>query len=493
VRRAWLGVAAVLAGAAGLGAWSVAPAGRGDPVVVQVPPGADAARVAEVLYRHGLLRSRLAFRLWARGWGLEDRLQAGEYRFSPSEGVVDILRRLAAGDVVHHRVTFPEGFSARQVAERLDRLGLVDAEEFLREVGRADRHWIPQMHGNTTGSVEGYLFPDTYSFPRGLPAERAVAAMVARFRDVTGPLWDLPRPLGLSPHEVVTVASLVEREARHDFERARIAGVLYNRLRRGMPLQVDATVLYALGRHKERVLYRDLEVDSPYNTYRTAGLPPGPIANPGLASLQAALQPEAHDYLYYVARPDGTHVFSRTLAEHERARRSLQLPERVPGRPPCGEDPGGVGCARAGAGSRTWRCGGLATSPWTCSRPGASEVCCSTSTTPWSPTAPRKSRTTWRGGWNSSGRGACRVPWCPTASRGGPEGSHSSWAGPRWGDGRSPTRAGSGGLWRCWGLPPPPRPWWATSCSRTSGPGTGWGCSRCWWSPCSPGSSSPPG
>ncbi len=334
MRRAWLGVAAVLAGAAGLGAWSVAPAGRGDPVVVQVPPGADAARVAEVLYRHGLLRSRLAFRLWARGWGLEDRLQAGEYRFSPSEGVVDILRRLAAGDVVHHRVTFPEGFSARQVAERLDRLGLVDAEEFLREVGRADRHWIPQMHGNTTGSVEGYLFPDTYSFPRGLPAERAVAAMVARFRDVTGPLWDLPRPLGLSPHEVVTVASLVEREARHDFERARIAGVLYNRLRRGMPLQVDATVLYALGRHKERVLYRDLEVDSPYNTYRTAGLPPGPIANPGLASLQAALQPEAHDYLYYVARPDGTHVFSRTLAEHERARRSLQLQERVPGRPP---------------------------------------------------------------------------------------------------------------------------------------------------------------
>ncbi len=327
-------MAAALASVVGLVAWSLAPTGRGGLVLVQVPPGADASQVAEVLHRHGLLRSRLAFRLWARGWGLQGRIQAGEYKFSPSEGVGEILRRLAAGDVVRHRVTFPEGFSAREVAQRLDRLGLVDAEAFLQEVGQRDRHWIPEMEGNTTGSVEGYLFPDTYYFPRGLPAERAVAAMVARFREATGPLWSLPRPLGLSPHEVVTVASLVEREARYDFERARIAGVLYNRLRRGMPLQVDATVLYALGRHKERVLYRDLEVDSPYNTYRTAGLPPGPIANPGLASLRAALQPESHDYLYYVARPDGTHVFTRTLAEHERAKRSLRRQERVRESPP---------------------------------------------------------------------------------------------------------------------------------------------------------------
>ncbi len=312
-----------MAGTALGAAWAAAPPGRGEPVVVVIPAGADAARVAELLHRHGVLRSPWVFRLWARWRGLEGRIQAGEYRFSPTEGVEAILQRLAAGDVVRHRVTFPEGLTAEEVARRLEEHGVVDAQAFLAEVARADRYWIPEMEGNTTGRVEGYLFPDTYQFPGGYPPDRVVAAMLERFREATAPLWAQPRPLGLTPHAVVTVASLVEREARHDFERPRIAGVLYNRLRRGMPLQVDATVLYALGRHKERVLYHDLEVDSPYNTYRRAGLPPGPIANPGLASLQAALKPEAHDYLYYVARPDGTHVFTRTLQEHERARRSL--------------------------------------------------------------------------------------------------------------------------------------------------------------------------
>lgn len=325
-RRVWLGAAAATASLAIWIAWLTAPVGGGKPAVVEVPPGADAAQVAALLHHHGLIRSPLAFRLWVRWQGVEGRIQVGEYRFSPREGVGSIVRRLAAGDVVRYPLTFPEGLSARDVARRLADRGLADEHQFLQEVRRADRHWIPEMAGNATGSVEGYLFPDTYQFSRGLPPEKIVAAMVARFRQATAPLWSLPRPLDLTPHEVVTLASLVEREARWDSERARIAGVLYNRLRRGMPLQVDATVLYALGQHKERVLYRDLEVDSPYNTYRRAGLPPGPIANPGLASLRAALQPEAHDYLYYVARSDGSHVFTRTLSEHERAKRAVQRP-----------------------------------------------------------------------------------------------------------------------------------------------------------------------
>ncbi len=324
--RGWWGpllAALAAAGTAGVGAWSVAPVGSGEPVVLAVPAGADASSVAELLHRRRLIRSPLAFRALARWQGLEGRIQAGEYRISPSEGTREILRRLSAGDVIRYRVTLPEGFTAREVGRRLAQLGLVDPQAFMAEVARADRHWIPEMEGNRTGSVEGYLFPDTYEFPRGMTADRVVAAMVGRFRQATEPLWALPRPLGLLPHQVVTVASLVEREARLDAERARIAGVLYNRLRRGMPLQVDATVLYALGQHKNPVLYRDLEVDSPYNTYRRSGLPPGPIANPGLASLRAALQPEPHDYLYYVARPDGTHVFSRTLIQHERARKEV--------------------------------------------------------------------------------------------------------------------------------------------------------------------------
>lgn len=293
-------------------------------MVVHVPPGADAGQVAELLYRHGLIRSRLAFRLRARWRGLEGRLQAGEYRFRPAETLDQLLDRLASGDVIRYRVTIPEGYTAQQIADLLHRLGLVDRAAFLREVGNVPAHRIPEMEGNQTSSVEGYLFPDTYEFPRGLPARAVVATMIARFREATRELWALPRPLGLSPHAVVTVASLVEREARHDEERRRIAGVVYNRLRREMPLQVDATVLYALGRHKERVLYADLDVPSPYNTYRRRGLPPGPIANPGRESLRAALQPELHDFLYYVARQDGTHVFSRTLSEHERAVRALR-------------------------------------------------------------------------------------------------------------------------------------------------------------------------
>lgn len=293
-------------------------------MVVHVPPGADAGQVAELLHRHGLIRSRLAFRLRARWRGLEGRLQAGEYRLWPAEALDQLLDRLASGDVIRYRVTIPEGYTAQQIADLLHRLGLVDRAAFLREVRNVLAHRIPEMEGNQTSSVEGYLFPDTYEFPRGLPARAVVATMIARFREATRDLWALPRPLGLSPHAVVTVASLVEREARHDEERRRIAGVVYNRLRREMPLQVDATVLYALGRHKDRVLYADLDVPSPYNTYRRRGLPPGPIANPGRESLRAALQPEPHDFLYYVARRDGTHVFSRTLFEHERAVRALR-------------------------------------------------------------------------------------------------------------------------------------------------------------------------
>lgn len=313
----------VLAVVGGWTCWSLRSTGEGEPVIVRVPAGADAGQIAELLYRHGLIRNPLVFRVRARWRGLEGRLQAGEYRFTPAEGVDRLLDRLAAGDVIRYRVTVPEGYTAEQIADLLHRLGVVDRVAFLREVRNASSYSIPEIEGNKTSHLEGYLFPDTYEFPRGLPARTVVAAMLARFREATQDLWALPRPLGLSPHEVVTLASLVEREARYDAERARIAGVLYNRLKRGMPLQVDATVLYALGRHKHRVLYEDLDVPSPYNTYRHLGLPPGPIASPGLRSLRAALQPEQHDFLYYVARPDGTHVFSRTLAEHVRALRAV--------------------------------------------------------------------------------------------------------------------------------------------------------------------------
>jgi UPF0755 protein len=316
---------AVVAGGAWMYAhWALGAAGGGSAIRLVIPQGASALQIGELLRERGLVRDAWIFRLLVAWRGLDGALQAGEYLFSPDEGIHRILHRLAAGDVVLHRVTIPEGYTVAQIADALARKGLVDRDRFLRLSREDRRFWIPQMRGNASGSLEGYLFPDTYLLPSGLPEERVVQLMVDRFRAAAGSLLEGPLPMGLTPHEVVTVASLVEREAQLDPERARIAGVIYNRLRRGMLLQVDATVLYALGRHQEVVLYRDLEVDSPYNTYRYAGLPPGPIASPGLPSILAALRPESHDYLYYVARPDGSHVFSRTLEEHNRAIRTIR-------------------------------------------------------------------------------------------------------------------------------------------------------------------------
>jgi UPF0755 protein len=328
LKRIWVAaVAAVVA--LGVGTWlyahwALGAAGTGPATEVRIPQGASVPQIAELLRARGLVRDPLAFRMLARWRGVEGRLQAGEYRFAPDEGAQRILSRLAAGDVIRHSVTIPEGYTVAQIADTLAARGLVDRDRFLRLTQQAGRFWIPQMRGNATTSLEGYLFPDTYLIPRGLTEERVIRIMVDRFRAATGALLGGPLPMKLTPHEVVTVASMVEREARVDGERARIAGVIYNRLRIGMRLEVDATVLYALGEHREVVLYRDLEVDSPYNTYRYHGLPPGPIASPGIASILAALRPESHDFLYYVARSDGSHVFSRTLAEHNRAVRAIR-------------------------------------------------------------------------------------------------------------------------------------------------------------------------
>jgi UPF0755 protein len=305
--------AAVVASAAA----SVRPADpAGSPKVVVIPAGASAVDIGRQLESAGIVRRASDF-VWAvRLRGVGGRLQGGEYRLSPAMSLLEVVDVLARGQVLLHDVTIPEGYTAAEGARVLAEAGLGDRgrleELALRGAARLPH---PFLRSVPTGSLEGYLFPDTYRLPRGWPEEKVMGVLLDRFAQVVLPLWREQgggRPL----HEIVTLASLVEREARRDDERALIAGVLYNRLRRGMRLEVDATVLYALGGHKAVVTYRDLEVDSPYNTYRRTGLPPGPIANPGLASLQAALRPAATEYLYYVARPDGSHVFSRTYQEH---------------------------------------------------------------------------------------------------------------------------------------------------------------------------------
>jgi UPF0755 protein len=227
--------------------------------------------------------------------------------------VVDVLAR---GEVVLHAVTIPEGFTAEQIVRTLAGRGLGDPAR-LRALtrngaGQFAYDFVRRIPG---GSLEGYLFPDTYYLPRFLDEREVVDRFLAQFTQVVLPLWR-EAGAGRTVHEIITIASMIEREAKTTGDRPLIAGVLYNRLARGWRLEVDATVLYALGAHKSIVTFEDLKVNSRYNTYLYAGLPPGPIANPGLGAIRAALRPARTDYLFYVARPDGSHAFSRTLAEH---------------------------------------------------------------------------------------------------------------------------------------------------------------------------------
>lgn len=230
----------------------------------------------------------------------------------------EIAYAIASGKTATVKLTIPEGFTLRQIAERVGGTGLCTTEEFLTAAvpAAAGAAGIP----GKPDSLEGYLFPATYVLDYGAPSEKIVAEFLRAFRErvVDGMADDLARskrPL----HEIVTIASLIEREARVEKDRPLISSVIYNRLRIGMKLQIDATVLYALGEHKDRVLYEDLRVDSPFNTYRNPGLPPHAIASPGEASLRAALNPAETDYLFYVAKPDGSHLFTRTYEEHLQA------------------------------------------------------------------------------------------------------------------------------------------------------------------------------
>jgi UPF0755 protein len=288
--------------------------------VVDIRPGATTDEVTALLRGKGLLRNALAFRIGARLSGDGSRIKQGEYALSPTMSGARILRALVAGESIRHRFTVPEGASIKGIARALREQGLSDPDAFetaARE-GAAD---FATEFPKPTDSLEGYLFPDTYELDRHLPPDRLVTMMLEQFDRV---VWrDIAKRganlRGRSLHTIITLASLVEGEAKRPQERATIAGVLWNRLSQGRPLQCDATVQYALGDHKQRLTFDDLAVESPYNTYLHVGLPPGPINNPGRESIEAALNPAAVPYLYYVARADGSHVFTRTYQEHLRA------------------------------------------------------------------------------------------------------------------------------------------------------------------------------
>ena len=303
-----------------------------------VEPGQGALEIGASLRTLGLVRHPQIFRLHVLSRGDGGRLRTGEYSLEGELSLDEIVDKLVRGDVVRHVITFPEGKDLEEMAQ-IAAAGGVDATAF--RTAAKDIALIRDLDPEAK-DLEGYLFPNTYELTRRPDAAVVlVRQMVQQFRAALRPEMGTLASSGFDLREVVTLASVVEEETARPDERPRISAVFRNRLKKGMPLQTDPTVIYAMrraGRYNGNIRRTDLEIDSPYNTYRHAGLPPGPISSPGLASLQAALHPADSQDLYFVSRNDGSHYFSRTLAEHARA---VDHYQRGRGAPPPGDRGGG--------------------------------------------------------------------------------------------------------------------------------------------------------
>jgi len=291
----------------------LAPFGPSSETFVDIPPGTPTTQIAALLKQHGIIRSALAFDTMH---ALKDgSLKAGEYRFDHAATLAEVFSRLRQGDVYTLSVTIPEGSNLFDIAQRLESAGLGPKEKFLAAAA-TNVNLIADLDPQAS-TLEGYLFPDTYQFPRHATPEQIQEAMVRRFRQEAAKLG-----LQGDTHRVVTLASLVERETPIAAERPEVASVFVNRMAKGMPLMTDPSVIYAAlleGRYRGTIYASDLQADSPYNTYKHTGLPPGPICSPGADSLRAAMRPAQTDYLYFVAAsadPSGKSRFSATLEEH---------------------------------------------------------------------------------------------------------------------------------------------------------------------------------
>ena len=295
---------------------------RGAPVRVVIPTGSTFQAATDSLKAHGLLDSPRLFRLYAMVRRQDRAIKAGTYLFQRGTGWADLLHALHVGKALAHTVTVPEGFSLTSISSLLERIMQANPDSIaaaMRDTALLRELDVP------TPMLEGYLFPDTYVFPDGVTPRHVVKTMVNRFEQSWDPAWDARlEALKMTRHDIITLASIIEKEARLAEERPVISAVYHNRLRIGMALQADPTVQYAMGVHSNRVLFKHLQTASPYNTYRNRGLPPGPICSPGRASIEAALHPADVPYLYFVAHPDGHHEFRSTFTEHTKAVREIR-------------------------------------------------------------------------------------------------------------------------------------------------------------------------
>ncbi len=297
-------------------AWGTGASGPQTKIVVSVPRGATGAQVADLLKEKEVIRSAFVFRLLIKLRRLSGIFKAGEYNLTTNMSVSDVIDALKQGPFLESiQVTFPEGLTiAATAAKGAEKLGLSE-QDFVAAANSGKYALAPYLPAGTK-SVEGFLFPQTYDFLTDATPDQVIQRLLAQFQRETQALpWSTTRTLGISDFEAVIIASMIEREAKFQVDRPLIAAVIYNRLKRGMPLQIDATVEYALGVNKPKLTFADLKVNSPYNTYLHTGLPPGPIASPGLASLAAALGPATVGYLYYVADSSGHNHYATTYQE----------------------------------------------------------------------------------------------------------------------------------------------------------------------------------
>ncbi|MBB5324846.1 UPF0755 protein [Anoxybacillus tepidamans] len=301
-------------------------------VHISIPIGSSVSDIAAKLEKNGVIKSAAVFRYYVKFKNHAD-FQAGDYKLTRAMTLEEIIAALKTGKVVEEmklKITIPEGKQLTQIATIIAQKTGYKQEDVMKKLN--DRSYIQELiqkypmvlstevlNKNIRYPLEGYLFPATYSFPEEKPPlPTIIEAMIAKTADVLAKYEVEMGDMDFTPHRLLTMASLIEAEATEKADRQKIASVFYNRLRIGMPLQTDPTVLYALGKHKERVYYEDLKVNSPYNTYIHQGLPPGPIASPGEMSIQAALEPAETTYLYFLATPAGDVIFTNTLAEHNR-------------------------------------------------------------------------------------------------------------------------------------------------------------------------------
>ncbi len=321
-------LAASIVGFGAMFGWTLTqPAGSsGEPVLITVKPGTPAKAIAEELEKQSLIKNSLVFRVAAKLQGVENSLQAGEYAISPVMPVRQMLDMMSQGQTAYQQITIPEGYTVDQIAELLAEKKLANPEKFKSLAKNFALYPYMQATPNTKYSAEGFIFPDTYRLAKGISEEELLTLMVKQFdAKFTPDLRQRAAEQGLSIREVIIMASLVEKEAKLSEERPVIAGVFANRLKQAMPLQSCATIQYILGYPKAELTIQDTQISSPYNTYQTMGLPPGPIANPGSAAIKAVLTADKTDYLYFVADKQGKHHFSKTYEEHLAAINQVQI------------------------------------------------------------------------------------------------------------------------------------------------------------------------